>query len=470
MANDAALAARINSLLTSAPRDELLELHGRIAERAFAEGLWKERDGARVPVPFSLRPRLTDAAEQAAIQDIAWNIRMAARRLCWLMDEIPEFQSVVPLSPPEREWITRYRVPDHGARLGERLFCRIDVLIQRGPARAPWLRLLELNVVGIGGLTYSDAIARATSEVLGPWLRARDPGLVLEPQRGAPLLLLDELLEHARRQGVTDRAPTVALVEDLRLYSLGGEMGRLVERFEARGVRTVLIEPHELERARDGSLAARGVAIDVVYRFLSIEELVEYERERGELAGVRRAFETGRMIPSAGGDLEHKSVMEVFTRPDLLPMFAPAQRAALRGAALWTRLLRERETEDADGVRRDLVPWTRDNRARLVLKPNRGYGGAGVIIGPAVAQGDWERALDAALARPDEHVVQQFADIERHPLATLERGELAIRELYANAGIYPGRDAAPIFGRYADNPIVNLDQGGGVVPFLVQRA
>lgn len=468
MTSDLAFAERVNRLLLDAPADEVVALHHRMADRAFRDGLWKELDGRKTPVPFTLRPRTMTQREHATLQQLAWQIRMATRRLCWLTDEYPQLQSIMPLSEEEAAWVARYRVRDRDNHQGERVFCRLDVLVQKGEADAPRMRLLELNVAGVGGMTYSHAVATAACEIVLPWLQSRAPDIQLRAPYNAPQLLLDELVEHAARVGITHRLPNLALLEDPGLYVLGGEMGRLAEIFEAAGVATVVVAPHELEATPGDGLAARGRPVDLVYRFLELGELIELEAQCGELTGVRRAFATGRMIPSVGGDLEHKSVLEVFTRPDLLSAFTSSQQAALRQCVLWTRLFRDRRTESPDGHLADLVEFTRTNRARLVIKPNRGYGGRGVVIGVAVGQCEWEAAIDTALRSPDEFVVQEFAEIDRHVLPVLEAGSLTLDDRYTSAGVYPGRSAAPIFGRFSSHPVVNLDQGGGVVPFLIQ--
>ena len=46
-----------------------------------------------------------------------------------------------------------------------------------------------------------------------------------------------------------------------------------------------------------------------------------------------------------------------------------------------------------------------------MLKPNRSYGGEGVVIGHGLTPAEWEAALDQALADKERWVVQQLASI-----------------------------------------------------------
>ena len=63
------------------------------------------------------------------------------------------------------------------------------------------------------------------------------------------------------------------------------------------------------------------------------------------------------------------------------------------------------------GAERELLEVLRNERERLVLKPNDEYGGAGVVLGWETSPEDWEVAIASALARP--YVVQQRVPVEK---------------------------------------------------------
>src|SRR5688572_15468886 len=100
----------------------------------------------------------------------------------------------------------------------------------------------------------------------------------------------------------------------------------------------------------------------------------------------RFSFRQNRVMSSITADLDQKSCWEVFTNPQFTQKYFNAdERQVFRRHILWTRLLGERRTLLPDGQTGDLLPYVRHEQETLVLKPNRGYGGQGVILGPAVS-------------------------------------------------------------------------------------
>ncbi len=57
----------------------------------------------------------------------------------------------------------------------------------------------------------------------------------------------------------------------------------------------------------------------------------------------------------------------------------------------------------------ELVDFVRENRARLVLKPNDDYSGHGVFFGPQLDERAWDAAIATALSA--DYVVQEAIDL-----------------------------------------------------------
>ena len=105
---------------------------------------------------------------------------------------------------------------------------------------------------------------------------------------------------------------------------------------------------------------------------------------------------------------------------------------------LWTRLVAERHTVSPTGERIDLLEYVRRERESLVLKPNREYGGEGVVVGPTATQSEWESALDAALADETRWVIQQLASIPVKPFHVLDdSGGLHVEPVFIVMGSRP---------------------------------
>ena len=140
----------------------------------------------------------------------------------------------------------------------------------------------------------------------------------------------------------------------------------------------------------------------------------------------------------------------------------------MRRHVLWTRLATERYTVAPTGERIDLLEYVRRERESLVLKPNREYGGEGVVVGPTATQSDWESALDAALADERRWVVQQLASIPVKPFHVLDdSGGLHVEPFFIVMGFAPSRYGVAMVARASQRPVVNVAQHGGMCAVMV---
>jgi carboxypeptidase Taq len=120
----------------------------------------------------------------------------------------------------------------------------------------------------------------------------------------------------------------------------------------------------------------------------------------------------------------------------------------------------------------DLPEYIRDYREDLVLKPNRGYGGAGVTLGAGVSQGEWETLLERALEQQDDPhhqwVVQAAATLPVHLFPVLdEQGRTHEEPFYAVMGFAPTDHGLGIIARVSQKQVVNVAQRGGLAAVLV---
>ena len=115
---------------------------------------------------------------------------------------------------------------------------------------------------------------------------------------------------------------------------------------------------------------------------------------------MRRLFRENRVISSITAELDCKSCFEVLTDPVLSEKyFSEEERRVFQHHVLWTRVVQRAEDHPALAASAgDLLEFARREREWLVLKPSRGYGGDGVVLGQTVSDGEWVSALDAALA------------------------------------------------------------------------
>ena len=97
---------------------------------------------------------------------------------------------------------------------------------------------------------------------------------------------------------------------------------------------------------------------------------------------MRMLFRENRVISSIGAELDHKSCWEILSDPQIAGRHFDARGVPLLSAprALDPRAVRPLHLAPfgRDG---DLLEFSRRGHETLVLKPSRGYGGDGVLIG-----------------------------------------------------------------------------------------
>ena len=239
--------------------------------------------------------------------------------------------------------------------------------------------------------------------------------------------------------------------------------------FGSKGVPTILGDPRDIEE-RGEELVLKGEPVDVLYRDFQLEEVVSIKTHGGSVEGIETAFTRNQVVSTVFGEFDHKSLCELLTNPDYAKYFSPQELRAARRRVPWTRLVNERRTPGMENAEVDLLPYIREHREQLVLKPNRGYGGEGVIVGEKVAQSAWEEDLGHAAAKPGTWVTQEKVKIARAPVMILrEKGKPQIEEQYVTLSVTATQRGVAFVGRSSTEPVVNISQGGGLVPIFLEK-
>jgi hypothetical protein len=416
-----------------------------------------QEDGAIEIMPILLAPALLAAHDAVYLRRTcqlllgAFGKTVRARRIT------PAVRELLPLDPDEEEWLALG--PARTAPLVGRFDMNIDPA--RGGARRA--SLLELNGCAVGGIHYGPA----TSATVLPHVQR----LLGEAARPAlPASMSDAWLDLCRAQARRLRRRDLHIVwlEDREWEAGITEGPTLVEHARRAGHTAAVADPRELTLRR-GEIHLGRRPVDIVYRAIEIRDLVAIERAQGRpLAGMREAVRQGRVLSPAEGDLDHKSLLEVWSSPRFAALFSPAERALLRRHVPWTRLLGERRTEGPDGHTVDLPEHARRHRAGLVFKPNRACGGEGILIGRDTSPARWERAIAGALrARGRRAVVQSLVHSPTLESPILRRGRIHLERYFTNYGLLVSPRRIGILGRASPFPVVNVSRGGGVLGVLL---
>jgi uncharacterized circularly permuted ATP-grasp superfamily protein len=184
---------------------------------------------------------------------------------------------------------------------------------------------------------------------------------------------------------------------------------------------------------------------------------------------MRALLRQNRVVSSISAELDQKSCFEVFTDPELAERFLTVEeRQVVRRHVLWTRIVSDRRTVSPAGERVDLLEYIRKERESLVLKPNRSYGGEGVLVGPTATQGEWETALDRALTDGNRWVVQQAVPIPVKSFHVLDASDrLRVEPFYVVMGFAPSRYGVALVARASQRSVVNVAQQGGMCAVMV---
>ena len=462
----ARLAARVRQALYHLPPAELAAAHERMRQGAIERHMDYFTDGRvetiRVlPCPITLLPE-----QLVYLHSVTRTLHHALLRMPELYFSDQRVHDLLRLEPAEDEWLRACWTPAVQARnsVFDRLDCMVDYA---SPIWKETLRFVEPNLTGVGGLYLVPAVEEVVDGVIVPLLVAQDPGLRLSRLVDARVLLLEELVDHL--EAIGRPGGTICLVEPK--YELEGidEQRRLVEYYADRhGIRVLHADPSELGMKGE-EVYWRDVQVDLVYRDYAVLDLVELAAEGMDPEPMRRLFRENRVVSSITAELDCKSCFEVLTDPELSERYySETERRVFQHHVLWTRVIGHRKTTLPTGEKGDLLDFARREREWLVLKPSRGYGGDGVLLGQTVSEGEWIGALDAALADEELWVVQRLAQIPVVEVPTLTpEGNLLPEAFYHVMGFASSDDGIAVLARASQRQVVNVAQRGGMAAVMM---
>ncbi len=254
-------------------------------------------------------------------------------------------------------------------------------------------RFFELNGAVPGGVEFSHELMHLFAATPIFAQMSRTFGIrPLDLRQAAVTSLLDAWT----RWGGTG-LPTVAIVDWMDDPPLLGEFRLLVQWLTEAGVPAFLADPRELE-FRDGRLRHASGDVDLVYRRLVVADMIGRADECAALVAAARADAACFIDPIPQSTLDRKALFAFVTDPRLDPGLTADEAAACRRSIPWTRLLVPGVVTGPDGTDVDLLSYVRAHRDELVLKPNHDFGGHGIHLGWQYDEGDWDSAIEEALA------------------------------------------------------------------------
>ena len=325
------------------------------------------------------------------------------------------------------------------------------------------LVVTEYNAETPAGAGYADSLARLFYGL--PAFQEFERRYQVWPVLARPGVLhaLTDSFKQWRGNNTSD-PPRVAVL-DWRDGPAFGELVLFYDYFKAMGAEARIVDPRDLDY-RDRKLYAGDYHVTLVYRRVSAGDLVArggpdhplFRAARDRAACVVNSFRSTV--------LGKKASLAVLSDERNAALFTPEQRRAIADHVPWTRVVEDRRTL-IDGAEDDLVPFVLGNKDRLVLKPNDGHGGRGIVSGWEVEPAAWGAAVRAALAEP--FVVQERVELPREPFPAFEGGGLVVRDrlLDTNPFVAFGSFMHGCLTRLSDAAPVSVAGGGSITPTFV---
>ena len=436
-------------------RDGRGALCSPLADRMRAEHL---TFGGRLLCPF-LRPFFLDTADEARVKETAEALWTFGERVARAAVDDPTLLDDLALSPDE---IALARIePGYGTTSTA---ARADAFLLPDS-----LQFAEYNGESPAGAGYSQRLAEVFDSL--PLMAAFRRNIASrEVRMYRPIeRLLEALVASYREWGGASTAPLTAIV-DWREVPTFSEFELLRDAFTALGVPTIIADPRDLE-FRGGKLLAGGRAIDFVYRRVLINDIVA---RRDECAALLDAYEAGAVCVanSLRCKIPHKKAFfAVLTDERRTKLFDARERAMIRRHVPWTALIREGHMV-RDGATFDLIPYLRNHRLNLVIKPNDEYGGTGVTLGWEATESSWDATIARALAELDRGwVAQERIAIRRESFPVCVDDGIEMRDMLVDFAPYLFRGKlAGFLTRLSASGLANVTSGGGQVPAFVVKS
>ncbi len=460
------LAGRVRRAMHKIPETELLGLLQQIDREAARRHLVYLRDGKTDVIREMAFPLTVLPDQRSYVHFVTQTLQNALKRIPDLYFQDPAVRELLLLTPEEEEWLRSCWGPSH--RENNPVFGRLDAVVDfTSPMWKDSLKFVEPNLSGIGGLHLTPTCEQILADVMLPALRAQDAGLQLEVGQDIRQLLMQEVLDHLEAVGRPARH--VCFVEPKYAGSGPDEQEDLARYYhDHHGLKVMHADPAELT-LRGDEVYYDGDPVDLAYRDYAVADLNDLRREGVDVRPMRELFRQNRVISSIGAELDQKSLWEVLTdRQIAQKYFSSDERQVFRRHILWTRLVSDRETLLPDGRTGGLLDFVRREQESLVLKPNRDYGGHGVLLGPLLDEAEWAAAVDRALADKERWVAQQLASIpvSLFPVAGPD-GSVDGEPFHVVMGFAPSKYGLAIVGRASQKQVVNIAQRGGMCAVLV---
>jgi hypothetical protein len=401
------------------------------------------------PISVALRPHFLERSQFEVHTAVAELIASALEKVAAAAVQSPALMRQLGLTDVEQ----KLALVDPG-------FARAAVTTRLdGFVHGEQIKFVEYNAENPSSLSDQEGLNRVLFELSAMSVLAQRYSL----QQFSPAERLLASLLAAYREWNGIGVPNIAIL-DWKNLPTENEFILLRNHFAAHGVRTIICSPDELEYNR-GRLRCGDFEIDLVYKRIIIHEFLARYDETHPLVRAYVNHDVCLVNPFRCKIMHKKASFELLTDDAYRRWFTSNERAAISRSIPWTRRMADRRTT-YHGQSVELIDFVRQNRTRLVLKPNDDYGGHGVFFGPHLDETAWDRAIATSLS--SDYVVQEAVDLSPEQFPIFNQTEWKLQPMFVdtNPFLFSGKVCGAMV-RLANSPVVNVTSGGGETGFFV---
>ena len=401
------------------------------------------------PIGIALRPHLLHHKQFQRLSQTAQSVTSALEKVAAAVVQRPDLMEELGLTEAEH----RMALVDPGFSTAG-VTTRLDAFV-----RGDEIKFVESNAENPSSLPDQEELNRLLLELPVMASFARRYRL----RQFSPVGTLLETLLTTYREWGGSGVPNVAIL-DWKDLPTSSEFVFLQEHFSARSIPAIICSPDDLEY-RQGQLRCGAFRIDLVYKRVIIHEFLARYDDAHPLIRAYMNHDVCVVNPFRCKIMHKKAIFEMLTDEQHHDWFTPSETEAIRRSVPWTRRVSDRKTT-RKGRKIGLLEFVRNNRSRLVLKPNDDYGGHGVYFGAQIDGREWDNAIETALSA--DYIVQDALDLHPEVFPIFSETEWKLQPMFVdtNPFLFRGKVCGAMV-RLSATPIVNVTSGGGETGFFV---
>ncbi|MBN1357026.1 hypothetical protein JXA40_12260 [bacterium] len=437
-----------------------------LTEKMWEKGMFMEMHGKKHPFPTFLKPYFVDMRHRDLISRHTRNIIRGVEKVGKLFLDGYNFEGLV-----HQEGLIAELSRVDPVYPSFQVMVRLDCFYHPESGE---MKFLEFNCGDPSGMGWHDAMldifmAMPAIKKLCERFDVHTDHL-LESHLNA---MLKKYREFCEVKGFPAKENPVFAIVCWKESTIITDVLEIVETYKRRGYTAVFADPADFKY--DGEhVTVNGTLIDAVYRD-AIDDFIKPEFWP-HCQDIISAYRDGNIcfvnpVRAATGDF--KTLPAIMSDEKYRKLFTEEEWQTMLETVPWTRLIRPGEKVNYMGETAEITELMKGNKDAFVLKPNVGYGGFGIFIGLDCSQNDWNNAVDKAAQPGADCAVQEFVRIPLDTFPVVENDQylgFQPRKVNINYWSHAG-EFAGAFLRAAVGNIINVHQGGGLVPvfFLSEK-